>query len=82
MTIVTQHQGEKDIKGPGDFSGSGTKFDDNADVDEDILDEEDEPVKAGKRKAAGKSNNVPSDATSNDVCAFLRISYLFSECFG
>ena len=82
MTVMTQHQGEKDIKVPGDFSGPGTKFDDNADADDDALDEEDEPVKAGKRKAAGKSNNVPSDATSNDVCAFLRISPLLSESFG
>ena len=79
--LLLQHQGEKDIKGPGDFSGSANKFDDNGDADEDILDEEEEPVKTGKRKAVGKSN-VPSDATSNDVCAFLCSSSMFSESFG
>ena len=81
IATVTQHQGEKDIKGPGDFSGSGTKFDDNGDADEDGLDEDEEPVKTGKRKAGGKSN-VPSDATSNDVCAFLCVSPVLSESFG
>lgn len=77
IAIVSQHQGEKDIKGPGDFSGSGAKFDDIGDADEDVVDEEEEPVKSGKRKAAGKSN-VPSDATSNDVCALL---FVFLLCF-
>ena len=78
---VTQHQGEKDIKGPGDFSGSGTKLDDNGDADEDGLEDDEEPVKTGKRKAGGKSS-VPSDATSNDVRALFCVYSLFSESFG
>ncbi|PPR01933.1 hypothetical protein CVT24_001272 [Panaeolus cyanescens] len=59
-----RHQGERDAKGPSDFSGSGGKDDENGDGDDDAVEEEEEPpARPAKRKATGKAAVTPSAAT-------------------
>ncbi|KAJ3509861.1 hypothetical protein NLJ89_g4992 [Agrocybe chaxingu] len=58
-----RHTGEKDLKGPSDFSGTAAA---DADGDDDALEEEEEPPTStrGKRKAAVAANakmSMPSD---------------------
>lgn len=64
ITSITQHQGEKDTKGPGDFSGAGGgKFDDNGDGDDDAVDEDDDevPVRSKKRRSGARLSMQDAD---------------------
>ncbi|KAF8147482.1 hypothetical protein B0H34DRAFT_668312 [Crassisporium funariophilum] len=62
-----RHQGEKDIKIPGDFSGAGgVKFDEIGDGDDDVVEEEEEaPVRNNKR---GGKLSLPADVATTSVC--------------
>jgi len=55
-SFVYQHQGDKDLKGPSDFSGAGSaKFQDNADNDDDEEEEEEQqPVRSTRSRVLSK----------------------------
>ena len=62
LSITTiQFQGERDSRGPGDFSGTGAaKFDDDGD-DQDDDEEEESSKRPGKRKVAPAKLGMPPD---------------------
>lgn len=64
---LSQYEGEKDTRGPADFSGNAaSKLDENGEGDDDDVDDEDQDVVpsragAGKRRSDGKLKSSGSD---------------------
>ncbi|TFK21671.1 SRF-like protein [Coprinopsis marcescibilis] len=71
-----RHDGERDTKGPADFSGGGTtKIEDTGDGDDDDGEDDDDGLqRTGKRSRGGEGSKLklPSDmgGGSNEVCGY------------
>ncbi|KAF8186707.1 hypothetical protein BJ912DRAFT_1143782 [Pholiota molesta] len=67
-----RHQGDKDLKGPADFSGAAVKFDDGNDDEEAAVDEEEEEptqgisTRASTKRKAGRLSMVSDRASADD----------------
>jgi len=90
ITLLTlyassQHQGEKDLKVPADFSSASAtvKFDENGAGDDDLDgdDDDDAPMmpsaKSSRRKTSTSNMDLASDLEQGDVHFF--IALLFSS---
>ena len=75
LSVATiQFQGERDSRGPGDFSGAGAaKFDDDGDDEEDG--EEEESRRPGKRKVAPAKPSMPADMSAPNT-----VRIIFPAC--
>lgn len=67
-----QHDGEKDHRGPADFSGNATKADDIGDDNEDEVEEDDDVPSRTKRGRDGKLK--PSSGMSGAAVSLVTIS--------
>ncbi|KAF8225323.1 SRF-like protein [Tricholoma matsutake] len=84
QSIVQQHlrhDGERDTRGPGDFSGiASAKNDDGGDADEDDGEEDDDDIPSTKKRTRGETSSIaklrPPHAQDNMMDADVLVIFL------